>query len=548
MENKLQSKVGKRSKADRLYLIIKGTIVALGFAALILLVLTTLLKREFIAAYSEWPYVHQNSFRFIFCTLVTIIIIIIGRQLLKNVNPQRAFLIFTGAFLVAGFFLVINMPTKLNEADQLFTLKAANQMNHGNFISLQLDKFHPSVLPFEKNLGGYLAIYPFQLGYVTYLRLLECFSTNVRFFYLLNVLIFLLINYLLYWIVKLVTKNNWLVMNWTLLLSFAFLPELFFVLFIYGNIPGLCACLAAVYFGLKLIMDDSHGRFTWLWCVLLFVLAYQLKSNYQIAVLALGIVFVLHAIKYRRYKLIAMPLITFALMLGSNKLVTAAYEAESGLHLSKGLPMITYVAMGLEPQNDRGRGAGWYDGYTLNLYVANHFDSKKTTQAAKTKIKNELKYYSNNPREAGQFFKDKFVSTWADPTFESVWIAPYFARPRTAILNNIYYGNRFSLKHPRIVKWYQKSMKPISAWCNMIVVTILVLSAGLVLYKRTRLNPYATFAILYLMGGMAFHLMWETKSQYVFQYIICLIPVAAMLLGEFDNSKQLAFQERKISD
>lgn len=535
MGNKLQSKTSRKKKLDYLYLITKSVIVMLGFTALMLLVLTTLLRREFIAAYSEWPYIHKNSFRFILCTLATIIIIIGGRKLLKNVDPCREFLIFTGAFLIAGLFLVINMPTKLNEADQLFTLKAANQMNHGNFVSLQLGKFHPSVLPFEKNLGGYLAIYPFQLGYVTYLRLLEYFSTNVRFFYLLNVLIFVLINYLLYRIVKLVTKNNWLVMNWTLLLSFAFLPELFFVLFIYGNIPGLCACLAAVYFGLKLIMDDSHGRFTWLWCVLLFVLAYQLKSNYQIAVLALGIVFILHAIKHRRYKLIALPLITFALMLGSNKLVTAAYEAESGLHLSKGLPMITYVAMGLEPQNDRGRGAGWYDGYTLNVYVANHFDSKKTTQAAKAKIKDELKYYSANPREAGQFFKDKFVSTWADPTFESVWIAPYFARPRTAILNNIYYGNRFSLKHPRIVKWYQKSMKPISAWCNIVVVTILVLAAGLVLYKKTKLNPYATFAILYLMGGMAFHLMWETKSQYVFQYIVCLIPVAAMLLGEFDD-------------
>lgn len=537
MENKLQSKVEKKSKADHLYLILKGAIVTLGFAVLMLLVLTTLLRREFIAAYSEWPYVHKNSFRFILCALVTIVIIVMGRKVLKKVDPRRAFLVFAGAFLIAGLFLVINMPTKLNEADQLFTLKAANQMNHGNFISLQLDKFHPSVLPFEKNLGGYLAIYPFQLGYVTYLRLLECFTTNVRFFYLLNILWFLLINYLLYRIVKLVTQNNWLVLNWMLLLSFAFLPELFFVLFIYGNIPGLCACLAAVYFGLKLIMDDSHGRFTWLWCVLLFVLAYQLKSNYQIAVLALGIVFVLHAIKHRRYKLIAMPLITFALMLGSNKLITAAYEAESGLHLSKGLPMITYVAMGLEPQNDRGRGAGWYDGYTLNVYLANHFDSKKTTQAAKAKIKDELKYYSNNPHEAGQFFKNKFVSTWSDPTFESVWIAPYFARPRTAILNNIYYGNRYSIKHPKIVKWYQKSMKPTSAWCNIVVVTIFVLAAGFVLYKKTKLNPYATFAILYLMGGMAFHLMWETKSQYVFQYIVCLIPVAAMLLGEFDGAE-----------
>ena len=61
MENKLQSKVEKRSKADRLYLILKGAIVTLGFAVLMLLVLTTLLRREFIAAYSEWPYVHKNK-------------------------------------------------------------------------------------------------------------------------------------------------------------------------------------------------------------------------------------------------------------------------------------------------------------------------------------------------------------------------------------------------------------------------------------------------------------------------------------------------------
>ena len=141
MGNKLQSKTSRKKKLDYLYLITKIVIVMLGFTALMLLVLTTLLHREFIAAYSEWPYIHKNSFRFILCTLATIIIIIWGRKLLKNVDPRREFLIFTGAFLIAGLFLVINMPTKLNEADQLFTLKAANQMNHGNFVS-QIGRAH----------------------------------------------------------------------------------------------------------------------------------------------------------------------------------------------------------------------------------------------------------------------------------------------------------------------------------------------------------------------------------------------------------------------
>lgn len=521
----------KESQKNYLYILAKSAILILGFAALMILVFTTLLNREYIVTSTEKMVVRGNDMGFIIGTILGICILIIGNRLLKNVTPKRVFQILAIAFFIAGLYLTFNMSAKLNESDQLFTLKIANQMNHGNFISLEADKYIKSQFPFQKSLGGYLAIYPFQLGYITYLRLLECFSTNIRFFYFTNVLLVILVNYLLYRIVKLTTQNN-NVQNWTILLSFAFLPELFFVLFIYGNLPGLCACLAAVYFGLKMMKQETQKNFSWLWCILFFVLAYQLKSNYQIAVVALGIVFILHAIKNHKYWFIVMPFVTFALMLGSNKAITATYEAESGVQINSGLPMITYVAMGLEPHNSQHRGPGWYDAYTIDLFSKHHFNAEETSKAAKKKIKSEIKYYTNNPQKAGKFFTQKFISTWADPTFETVWAAPYVEKPKTEILKNIYQNNRLPWKVKHVAKWYSGSMKQIAAWCNFIVVTVLILSAGFVLYRRLKLNPYATFAILYLMGGMVFHLIWETKSQYVIQYIICLIPVAAMMLGE----------------
>lgn len=292
------------------------------------------------------------------------------------------------------------------------------------------------------------------------------------------------------------------------------------------------ACLGAVYFGMKMIDGKSKKVLSGSCCVLFSVLAYQLKSNYQIAVIALGIVFILHAIKSHNYWFITIPFITFALMLGSNKLVTAVYEAESGYKVQKGLPMITYVAMGLQPQNTEGRGPGWYDDYTLNLYRNENLNSKKTAQAAKRKIKLELSYYIHNSKKARKFFANKFISTWTDPTFQSVWIAPYSERPRTRLLRNIYYSNYLPWDYHPQIGWYQKSMKVIAAWCNFMVVTVLVLSMGLMFHQRKKLNSYATFAILYLIGGVVFHLIWETKSEYVFQYFVCLIPMASMLLGE----------------
>lgn len=75
-------------------------------------------------------------------------------------------------------------------------------MNHGNFEEILPNR--GSMV----NTTGYLAIYPFQLGFITYLRILESFSINVSFPYFMNVLITILINYLLYRIVKLITKND----------------------------------------------------------------------------------------------------------------------------------------------------------------------------------------------------------------------------------------------------------------------------------------------------------------------------------------------------
>lgn len=518
-----------------LYLTLKAMILVLGFITLTMLCATTLFNREYITPYFESSIIRNNGIRFVLITIIGIIIFTIGCSFFRKLKPRQIFLFFAITFFISGIYLVFNASTQLNWADPLFAYKIADQMNHGNFKAL---------LPFRSTLpgqgNGYLAVYPFQLGYITYLRLLENFSSNIRFLYFINVLLVILINFILYKIAKLITRDNIVVQNWTIILSFLFLPMLFFTLFIYGNIPGLCACLAAVYFGLKLITNDNlRGHFSWLWCILCFTLAYQLKSNYQIAIIALGIVFILYAIKNHKYVFILMPFAILTFMYGSNKVIAKDYELESGYKVQRGMPMSAYIAMGLQPNNSEGRGPGWYDGYTVSLYVKENLNSKRTVQAAKKEIKNEVKFYQRNPNKAHKFFKDKFISTWADPTFESVWIAPWNQKPNTYILENIYYGNYNYLlcKNSGKQCWYQKSMKYISVWCNFIVVLILVFSIGFLLYKRLELNSYAMFAILNLMGGMIFHLFWETKSQYVIQYIFCLIPVAAMFLGEITRWK-----------
>lgn len=521
------------SNRDFIYLFLKLLIIALGFITLLTLCMTSLLKREYIIPYFEGLVIRSNGVKFILASITGVTILVIGHSLLRKINSRQLFLFFTVVFFISGLYLVINASTELNKADPLFVYKIANQMNHGDFKAL-LPSY--SKIPGE-GYKGYLAVYPFQLGFVTYLRLLEVFSTNVRFLYFVNVLLVIIINFILYKIVGLVTKNNITAQNWTVLLTYSFLPMLFFTLFIYGNIPGLCACLAAVYFGIRVLNSSSKRKFDWILCVLCFCIAYQLKSNYQISAIALGIIFIMHAIKERSWKPFLVTLAIFTTMYGSNTLIKTFYRLESGYQIQKGVPMNAYLTMGLQPDSSGDRGPGWYNSYTVILYGKENSNSEKTAQVAKRNLKEEINFYQKHPKKAYEFFLSKFISTWSDPTFQSVWIAPWKQSPRTKILKNIYYSNYNyqACESSRRGCWYQKSMKYISIWCNFTVVAILALSLGMLIRKKLCQNFYTLFAVLNLMGGMIFHLFWETKSQYVIQYIFCLIPVAAMFLGETKN-------------
>ena len=54
-----------------------------------------------------------------------------------------------------------------------------------------------------------------------------------------------------------------------------------------------------------------------------------------------------------------------------------------------------------------------------------------------------------------------------------------------------------------------------------------------------RLNSVMLYFVLYYLGGFSFHMISETKSQYVYVYVLCLIPAAAAVLSRSHESESL---------
>ena len=124
----------------------------------------------------------------------------------------------------------------------------------------------------------------------------------------------------------------------------------------------------------------------------------------------------------------------------------------------------------------------------------------------------------------------KLASTWSEPTFQSVWVGPQEASADKIggfLFKNIYSGGG-----------------AYDIICVICSIVYLVLLAGCVLFlaksliRRIQLltdryshsdtvTVFAAFPILFLLGVFLFHLVWETKSLYVFSSVYMLLPLAA---------------------
>lgn len=429
-------------------------------------------------------------------------------NVLRKFSPRIIFTLLSIVFLFCALFLVFNADPRLR-ADQFLCYKAAIDFNHGNYQSF---------IPGGQYPKGYTNYYPFQLGWISVLRLITLYSKNGTFLYFLNTLVVLLSNYFIFKISDFVSDSIY-VKNLTIIFSFAFLPCLFNVLFVYGNAVGFLLFLIAIFYFLK-----NVNSFKWINLSVIFiacVFAYLVKSNFQIAIITLALASIV--LSFSNYKRLATLIILFAIPL-VNVSLSAVYTREThyNVNYQHGIPKTAYMVMALN--SDNYPNYGWINYYTLKNYQESGYNYNRARKAAYVDLKKRVRYLSAHPKFAFNFFKIKLITTWADNLFESVWNGPQKSlgwHVNPGIMSKIYSVNCMNLTN-RILSKVSK-----------LVVSFILLGTVfqmIVCWKNNRMTLSLIFlmiSVMYLTGGFLFHIIWETKSQYVWQYIFILIPSAS---------------------
>lgn len=456
----------------------------------------------------NWSEHHRNIINgpiFRLLLFIAVLLVILLARPLSKIKPKYLFMLGTIIWLGIGCYYLLTMPAVWDfwQYDQSNTFNAAIEINHGNYSPL---------------VDRYLSLYPFQIGLVTYDRLIVALSDNVLFAYFVNLAEVIAINYLQWRLVKLFILDNQIVENYTILFSFSFLPLLYFTGFIYGNIPGFLAMFIAVYFGLRYLKDKDKYKYSWIVMIIFFIIADLIKNNYLVPAIAMAIIYLLN---FLRNKKICYPVIALALILGigiSNKAIISYYEHVSGERMAQGIPKIAWVVMGQHYRKDTDT-YGYYDFYTENGYAKYKGNTEAFEEKAKEDLKERLDYFKEHPQKMFSFYGHKIIQTWTDPMFMSIKSTSH-----ANDISNPVSGNP-TTKEAKKTLYYQETVG-----MNILNVVIMLFALFEIFMTRFKRSNYQIFIILFLLGGFIFHLFWEIKSQYVFQFIYCLIPLTAAAL------------------
>lgn len=430
--------------------------------------------------------------------LVGLLVLLLQRfsEPLVHLNQRLLFFLLSLLYLSFAAYLIANSNTVLR-ADAGIVYHTAQEFRQAKYDA------------FAK--GGYMYVYPHQLGLMMFDLLLSFFASTPVLNFCVNLLMVLGINFIL-WKISRELSGDKMVHLLTLLLSFAFFPQLFFIMFVYGQIPGLFFLCMGFYFTLRFGRTSS-----WTSCLGLLLcisMAVLLRNNNLIGAIAIILYLMLQWIEKQNGRLLIVAAMVVICMVVPGKLLQGYVEEKTDSELDGGCPSVLWIAMGTDIEN-KSLGPGWYDGSSYQTYVSTGFQQELATELGKEKLCQNMHKMIQNPQKAFSFFYHKMISTWCDPLYQSIWSGPmqiYGQTTYTPLLLSLYGDGK---------------AEDFADMCAKFVSLLLYSGVCAFLFLGGRKERGWELVFLYFIGGVFFHLFWETKSQYVYPYVFCLIPFSA---------------------
>lgn len=465
--------------------------------------------------------------------LALLLVVITGLGSLLAKLPQRRLLTFTLTFITIAQLVWICAISLTNYAypDSNSLMDAAVSVING-----ETGRFDPEYCAeggANQECGGipapftYFSWYPFQSGpMLWFVVVFKIFGlNNVLAVQMLNALMITGISAIL-WRMGVLSGLDHHGLAAFSMLCCTCLPLLMYCAFVYTNIAGFFLVMIGAWLLAESMRAPHSLAAIALTCsaFLAFSLGIVFKSTYIIVLLAALIAGVLAVLRCgRRYWqiLLMLPLAWLARLVSS--LPTQWLERWSGQSFGAGMPMVSWIMLGLD--QPEGMEPGWWGARAIRVYRATAGDATQQSQMAKDYIMQRLQDFLTSPSEGWTFFRDKLVTEWSEPTFMT------HVYSQLGASTNQFKGLASYVMNP--------AGSPVLGFENvsMSAMYLLAFTGLLALIKHTfRIRKEekageAAFSrallVVAFLGGFLCYVFWEAKGIYTLPFYLLTIPLAA---------------------
>lgn len=303
-------------------------------------------------------------------------------------------------------------------------------------------------------------------------------------------------------------------------------PLLMFAAFVYPNAVGFFITICGVWiiaegFRLQKVWSSAlaiAGGFLVCGIGIIF------KSTYQIVVLAALLAAVFAVWHNRRIWQLLVSLLSAVITFVISKLPVALVQSWTGQNFGRGMPMLSWIALGLSQSGNMP--PGWWNRFALDAFERTGNDYSLQSQISKEFIQGRLSEFSHDPGEGLRFFTGKLASEWAEPSFmtslysELGQSSKHFAGLSSFLL--IGDGADILLRYENVAQ---------TVIYVLACVGLIALLRSVIKEKAVGNDAAQVFTRVLLcasfLGGFLCYLLWEAKSIYTLPFFLLLIPIAS---------------------
>ncbi len=382
--------------------------------------------------------------------------------------------------------------------------------------------------------GGYLTNYPQQIGTVMVNLLIFRFFGQGAYkpFYYFNTVLLIATVFAGDMLVRDLEKRKGTRVGEILWLFFSAinLPAFLYVHYMYGEVASYSGMIIVSWMLYEYVKTD-HIR--WIFGALPFVaISMLLRKNTIIFIVATIIVLLISAIWKKNWKPVLFALCIFLAAQVPGYGIRAYYARISNMEVTGGIPFELWIAMGMQ---DEWNGPGWYNDYNRVVFAEQGSDIAASKKVARDYIKSRTQEFRANPQMAKDFYKRKLISQWAEPSYDSMFLCVKTQSGDEKVQSFV-----SKLTAGEYTEWFWK-------YCNIYQA---VVYAGFFLYILMQLSTclknlfsgkHSNLSLQFLIedigqyillvsviGGFLFSILWEAKSRYIVEYLVMMLPMAAL--------------------